>query len=332
MSDEFNFESYESMANLVTEAASTDSLQAEPVASETTTESGTQEVEQSKDVLDLLDKVEVSKEEEKPENSFLDEINKLGLTRNDQPLKYETKEQVVEALQKWKDYESKTSELKQEREKYENDYKSRVSQFEASQKEFEAAKLEHATKLTEYDIFEQALLSLQRDEPEAFDLVSNYFRNQARSYQQVSNNPETLRLKNEISQMREEFNKIKQSESEKEKVSIRSGYEQDYSKLVTQYGAKLKDLGITLKPDEIKSIWAADASGKMDVASAFRAVHGAEIEKALTARAKLAETKLKSMSRQGTPKAQKKEEVTGGVVPNVHSFEERIKEIASKYI
>lgn len=300
----------------------------ESVSSETKEEA---KAESKGDALDELSKLDEAGEGEKPED-LLSRINSLGLLRRGLPVEYETEDQVREALQKWKDYEGLTTEVKQEHEKLSQEFEQQKASFQEEIKAFEAQKSEVSTKLTEYDIFEQALLNMQNEDPETFEVVADYFRKHSNSYKAMSSNPELQRMKSQMDELKGELSKYRQVEESKELEKIRSGWDGELKDVQSQYATKLRSLGVKPKWEEVQKIWEGDATGKMSVRSALLAIHGEDIEKALESRAKLAETKLKSASRQGPPKASEEQgQKSGGIKPTLDPFSAKIAELGQRY-
>ena len=137
---------------------------------------------------DILNKVELDKENPKANEEILNLINSLGAIHNGQPVKVDSVDQLKELVQKGYDYTKKTMELseqdksfKEREQKYEADYTQRQAQLQ----EYENSL---ATVIQETQIAEAVLTEMKATDPDLFEDFRQRYerelnrRNQAASY------------------------------------------------------------------------------------------------------------------------------------------------------
>lgn len=233
------------------------------------------------------------------QGNIVELVNSLGLLRNGMPFEYDSPESIKEHLMKGYDYTQKTQELAESRKQSEAEIAEMRQAFEAERETFNQERQQVQEYLIQNDVMGEILMELKGEHEEIFDYIVNAFNQRMSMHHKQLNNPEINKLKGELEQLKKGLN-VNAQQAETQKIEeIRKGWENELTQVQTNFGPKLRSLGI--KPDwkKVQEVWISGDKTSLSVEAALQAVHGAEILKALEAKSKLAETKAKSSIRQG---------------------------------
>jgi hypothetical protein len=282
---------------------------------------------QPKSLEDALKDVEVE-----GQGDILSMINSLGLIRNGLPFEYDSPDAIKEHLMKGYDYTQKTQELAEMRKQTESELAELKQSFESERQTFTQEKEQVQEYLLQNDIMAEVLSDLQSMDggiyADAFDVIRSLFQQKLNFHQKATSNPVVNSMKSELEQLKAQIGQNAKKEEVKKLDDIRQGWESELSKVQTSFAPKLKSLGIKPNWKQVQSAWQADATGKLSVEAALMAIHGAEITKALDAKAKLNETRAKSNLRQGQKPAQAASASNNRVLDPTRELAERF---ANKY-
>lgn len=275
--------------------ASLDSESDDDSGSESTSEGSSEESkDESKEEDGLeakLEKFEVDSPKEGEANSFLEELNKLGIIHNGLPVEFDDPDTVKELISKGYDYTQKTQEVAEERKAFEAEITTQKETFEAERNAFQEEQQQNQHALGNYNVFQGMIADIQNSDPELFKELDYHFTKHQQQANQTS--PQVEALNQKIQDLESKLNGSVESEEEKKLGEIKQTWQNEVSELQTSFGPKLRSLGI--KPDwtKVQEVWKADASNSMSVKNALFAQYGEAIEKAMANKSKIAETRAK---------------------------------------
>lgn len=256
---------------------------------------GEKSVEEKTSPEDILN--QLGKEQANPslDKDFIDSINKIGAIHNGVPVTIESKEQLVELIQKGFDYTKKTM-------AHADEVKAKLEEFskqEASWKEKEASLKEYEQKLsntvTENNIMESIVEKLKIDDPDLFAHIAQLYQAEQTLFER--NKPIQAKYDGALNELRGEIQSLRGQKQTEELSKIKSGWESELKEVQTATAAQLALIGVKPNWDKVKDLWSSDASGKMTVKAAMLAAHGEDILKGNESYKKLLETKNKTQSK-----------------------------------
>jgi len=241
----------------------------------------------------------------------LELVNGMGLSRNGQPVKVESAEQLKDLVLKGFDYTFKS----QEREK---EYLAKQEEFakqEAAHKElvaaFESERQQHAESLHNYNLIADLIKDVQAEDPELFAHLDSLMIKKQQAFER-----ETQHLRKyeaTITELKTIVASLRQEKEKENLTLIKSDWEASLSNTQAQLGPQLAKLGVKPNWDSVKEAWAADSTGKMSVEQALYAVHGKDIVAAHQSAKKLIDAKNKvnarNVARTGVGSGSRSEEV-----------------------
>lgn len=249
--------------------------------------------------LSLEDQLEEFQGEDKGQGSLLDLVNELGLTRKGMPINFESEDQIREILSKDFDYTQKTMELAEERKSTEEELSTLRSEIESERASFEEEKSGFQQQLTDYQLFADVLNHFKRVDPDMYAEFEQVFNEKQNLYQAPLNNPVFQSLQNKISELEKGLSSERETKQEKLKEETRTQWENGLKETQEAYAVKLRKLGVAPNWDKVKQVWQNDFSSELTAKSAFFAVHGEEISKALEQANTISNKRAKSLKRRG---------------------------------
>jgi len=263
----------------------------------------------------FMDKLEV---DQPNTEGLLDLVNGLGMLRNGETIEFKDAEDIKSALQQGFDYTQKTQALadsgREQKAAYETKLAALETDYKTKSEAFESERAEYETDRTENEVMLTVLKDLEITDPDMFKEIFNAFDTGLRRHNSALNNPEIIKLRNEV-------NALKGNKGEADKSALNdavTGLELEWTggleTLQKDYAVKMHKMGVTPDWKGAQETWqAANAAGKsMTPKQAFFAVHGEKIAKSQSAKDKAAKTKELSNRRLGPGKVHtKNEEVVG---------------------
>jgi hypothetical protein len=251
----------------------------------------------SENLSDQLDSMEVEASTEA--GSFLDQINALNIVRNGLPHSFDNPDDIKEYLSKGLDYTLKTQEHADAIKAFKEESDTARSEIEQERQAFEEQKNGLQTGIQEHNVLLQMFTDFAKTDPELFEQLDAQFQQSMGQFEAQQNNPLFNQMNTQMSELRQEIDSFKEQGAERENENIRKGWEDELTQVQTEYGAKLKSIGVTPDWAKVQNIWSSDSTGQMDVKGALFAAHGEHITKGLESSKKLAETKSRSNQRMG---------------------------------
>ena len=252
--------------------------------------------EQGESLESKLDSMEV----EGGSNDVLGLVNDLGLIRKGMPFQYDDVEALKSDLMKGYDYTQKTQDLANERKQFEQDIEAKNQEIETMRTEFEEKKNNLGEIQVEYEAMGQVMATLQHDDPELFNELSQKFNQVFSQMNRVD--PRFNAVQSELSEVKQMLASQGEQKQAQQHEEIRQNWEGELSDTQGKYGVKLRKLGVRPNWEKVRDTWAKDPEGNMSVSQALFAVHGDEMQKAFEAQAKVAQTKKQSQARRGPDK------------------------------
>lgn len=252
--------------------------------------------EQSDSLESKLDSLEVG---EGDASTLLDQINGLGMLRDGLPLELESEDQIREAIMKGMDYTFKTQEFANERKEIEAHLEEQTTALEQRISEFEQERAAHYETLQENQIFGNILEQVKVNYPEVFQEIQLAFQQSMAMYKNAVNNPVLSQYNQKIQNLEKQLEGFQNNTVQTEATKIKTEWEDGLKQLQTDWGPKLRKLGIKMNAKEIQNVWQSDLSKKMTHKQALLAVHGEQLAKALESQQKLEKTKTTSSMRHG---------------------------------
>lgn len=241
---------------------------------------------------DILNKVELDKENPKANEEILNLINSLGAIHNGQPVKVDSVDQLKELVQKGYDYTKKTMEISEKdkaftekEQKYEAEYKQRQTQLQ----EYENSL---ATVIQETQIAEAVLADMKATDPDLFEDFRQRYEKELNRRNQFM--PYLKQFEGQVNQLNGKLQSLEQQKAQSELAAVRQNWESELKDTQTNYAPKLAKLGIVVDWDKVQKTWQADASGKLSVVGAVGALYGDAIQNAYESQQKMLETKNKT--------------------------------------
>ncbi len=288
----------------------------------TSEESSSQEGEEGskeEDGLEAqLEKFEVDSEDGEI-NPVLEELNKLGIIHNGNPVEFNDLEEIKEHLSKGFDYTQKTQELSEARKTFDAEIAQERETFNSEREAFSQEQEQNSHALGNYNVFQGMIADIQNSDPELFKELDYHFTKHQQQANHVS--PQVEQLQNQVKELESKLNGSVESEEEKQLGAIKETWTKEVGNVQTSFGPKLRSLGI--KPDwnKVQEIWKADSTNSMSVKNALFATYGEAIEKAMANKNKIAETRAK-VARQGSkPNNDDNEKVFGMTSGNSYENE-----------
>ena len=327
------FEESDSSSNETVESGSSSDANEKLNDDKDTVENRIRDYEKS---LNKPDEEKKEDTEEKPEAKSVEqldliaELNKLGITRKGLPVEFDTLDKVKENLSKGFDYTEKTQELANEKKSWSEEAEKQKLEIETIRQEAESFREQNQEKIVENEVMGQILSDLKNSDPDLFDVIANNYRQKMDLINFQKNNPAIQGINKELSQIKTSLLAEQKQKEQQVFNQINQDWEKGLADTQQEFAKTLKASGIKPNWQSVQENWKSDASGKTSVTSAFLAVHGKDLLKAIDANKKTTELKLKSAQRIGPAKissdSNQKQSEHGK-----NSYMKYIEELASKY-
>lgn len=233
------------------------------------------------------------------EGDLLNQINSLGLVRDGLPLEFNDVEDIKNALNQYAEGRAFQEEYDQKFNQMTQEFQGKEAKFNEQLQAFEQEKAGLANVQREYEIFSHVLNSLKETDEDVYNELAEAFQKQAQAFDQTQNNPMVQAIMGEFKSLREEIASLKNGNVTQENEKLNEQWSQGLGEVQKTYAAKMRSLGVVPKWDAVKKLWSQTDDKAFDVKKAFFAVHGEDIQKALAAKNKKTETKMKSDARLG---------------------------------
>jgi hypothetical protein len=263
--------------------------------------SGSEEPQKEASLEDQLNDFKVEKGEDAEGDKFdpVGYANELGLLRNGMPVEFESEDQLREALSKGMDYTFKTQEHAENVKSWETQRDEEKAEIQQDRESFAAERQELEGEALASNVMLEVLQELEAEDPSAYDLVIGRFTNAMNSYNRSMNSPLVKGLEQKVGSLESAIKNFEQGKQQEENQKTIEQWEGDLTQVQSNWGPKLKALGVKPNWESVKTTWASDSGESMTVQAALMAVHGDAIAKAMESQKKLTQTKLESSRRQG---------------------------------
>lgn len=261
---------------------------------------------------------------------LLDLVNALGIDRKGEAVKFESDEEIREALSKGFDYTQKTQELAETAKQQEADYAEKLQTLEAEWndkfKAFDEERGEYEEDRIHNQLMSDVITGLKETDPATFDEIVSGFQQALTNYNRSVSNPVVNSLQSQVKELHEKLGSKEQVELDTAVQGIEKEWTEGLSSLQSEYGKKLHSHGIKPNWDEVQNVWQAGNAGgaNMTPKQAFFAVHSEALYKASQAKNKANQTALRSRERRGPAKPSANPNVLG----KGQSDEDYIQELA----
>lgn len=255
--------------------------------------------------------------QETEESAYLKWVNSLGAEREGQPITINSKDEVKNALQMYKDYTVKTQSLSEERKVFESEKSQAEQMFQESVQELNQSIQKHQEQLRELEQWSFALDQLKQSAPDIFEEIQ-------RAYTGVKQQFTNPILEQQLKAIREEMEPLKKNLTQRENELILKGFESEWeaSKSVEQ---SLSELGIKLDKDQVMKEW---ANTGLSVNKVIGALYGEQILKAQASKAKVATVQKKVAAK---PTGAASNSRPGARVPEVRGTKDYLDAVTKLY-
>jgi predicted RNase H-like nuclease (RuvC/YqgF family) len=216
------------------------------------------------------------------ESAFLERINSLGAVHNEMPFKVESVDQIKELMQKGQDYTVKTQALSTERKDFESDRDATKAQLNEEINAFNTQAKEFGQQLQEMQQWTFTLNQLQESAPDIFEEIQ-------RAYKQTSQQFSNPVLNQQMEAQNRRFEELEKKLASREDKLIVDSFEKDFSALAP-LEQSLKELGINIDKNAVKSKWASTGLSPEEV---IGAMYGKTMMQAQASKAKVQTTAQK---------------------------------------
>lgn len=232
-------------------------------------------------------------------SGLLDQLNALGILRNGMPVEFDDIEKAKEMLSKGFDYTQKTQELSQQRKEQEDAFAQEREAFSQEREEFESYREQLNDQILENQVMGQILMELKNNDPDIFNEIKSSYDQRMSVFNMQNNHPAFKQYGQQISELKKQLAETSKTKQHQEAQETVKGWETGLSEVQSEFGLKLRKMGVKPNWEKVKQVWLGDSSNSTTVRQALLSVHGDQMMKAMEAYTKLNKTKAQSAQRMG---------------------------------
>jgi hypothetical protein len=226
-------------------------------------------------------------------------LNDEAISRNGEPVKFESVEQIKELLSKGNDYTQKTQELASQREEYEADIKQQYETLETERAELAQAREDQGEVAIHNEVFGEVLENLKESDPDLFEDIQRAFQKGMANHNRSVNNPAVTAMQKRLDEMQGKMDKGAEDKRAEELKGIETEWNEGWTSLESSILPKFKKMGVNVDEKIVADAWGKDPDGKMTPEEAVWQVYGKQIQKVMDAKLKHQKTKSDSQRKRG---------------------------------